>query len=140
MVVLAAGAARAERYVPYSGIETGTEGQVEIALSVENRGSGPIACTAQLAHWYSAPLGEAEGGDIIRAVLWHDPGDGTLSLLNDGQDRMPVEAIWCGPVDAPDVARTRVTLPIQAGPLPGAAIARACGPDGTGALICDLTG
>jgi hypothetical protein len=135
-VALAAGAAGAEQYVPYSGIETGTEGQVEIALSVQNLGTAPITCTAQLAHWYSTPLGEAEVGSTIIAVIWHDPADGTLALLNAGQDRMPIEAIWCAPTDAPNEARTRISLPVQAAPLPEGSIIRACRINPAGGLSC----
>jgi hypothetical protein len=136
----AAGAAPAEEaYVPYSGIIRGTEGAERVELRVANASSGPMACVASLAHWYSERLGEAAAGAMLGVVLWHDPETGVLNLMNATDDRMPVEAIWCGRAGAVHATRDRIALPFAAGPAPEA-IARVCRDGADGRLACERAG
>lgn len=102
------------RYVPYSGIERGTDGVRRTVLEIANDSDVPLHCTAQLAHWYSDTLGSAAPGAVLSVELWHDPVAGSLSLLNAQADRMPIEAVTCGPQALPHAAR--VPLAFTAGP------------------------
>lgn len=144
MIVLSVKFVGADAYIPYSGIESGTDGQIAMELRLHNLGPDEMECTAQLAHWYSTPLGIAASGDTITAEIWRDPIDGTLALLNETDDRMPVEAVWCALADAPLAERTRINLPVRAGNLPtdvpADLIARDCASDATGDLICGPAG
>ncbi len=118
-------------YVPYSGILTGTEGTAPLRLSVVNDTGRDMACTVSRAHWYSDRLGRAAPGDAVTATLWHDPETGVIALLNQTEDRMPVEAVWCGAAGDMTATRTRIALPIAAGPA-AARLDRLCreAPDG----------
>lgn len=77
-------------------VRTGTEGLQRKTLSVTNLSRLPIICNAQLAHWYSVVLLEVAGGNTGDIVFWCDPGTGTIAVLNDSRENMPVEAAWCG--------------------------------------------
>jgi len=77
-------------------VRNGTDGLASVPLSVANAGSAPIVCIGELAHWYSAELARAEAGDTARIALWFDPKSGTYTVLNDKQENMPVESLWCG--------------------------------------------
>ena len=68
----------------------------QISVEVKNRSDHPIACAAQLAHWFSADLGVAVPGGAVRIDFVSDPGTGTVFIRNVGGERMPVEAAWCG--------------------------------------------
>lgn len=65
-------------------------------VDVTNKGTAPIACVAQLAHWFSTGLGTAEPGETLRIPLRLEPSTRTYVLLNVKNDHMPVEALWCG--------------------------------------------
>ena len=66
------------------------------SLEVKNRTGHPIACAAQLAHWFSVDLGVAAAGGALRIDFEADPATGTVFIRNVGGERMPVEAAWCG--------------------------------------------
>jgi hypothetical protein len=68
----------------------------QISVEVKNRSDHPIACAAQLAHWFSADLGVAAPGGAVRIDFTSDPATGTAFIRNAGGERMPVEAAWCG--------------------------------------------
>jgi hypothetical protein len=69
---------------------------LQISVEVKNRSGRPIACSAQLAHWFSVELGGAAPQTSISIGLVSDPATGTVFILNDASDRMPIEAAWCG--------------------------------------------
>lgn len=125
-------------YVPYSNIDRGIEGVSRMELKIVNSAEGPISCKASLAHWYSTELGTAAPDDTIDVVLWHDPLNGELSLLNVIKDRMPLEAIWCGRKGSINETRSRIALPFTAGDAPSA-INQICadGPDGRLSCLID---
>ena len=68
----------------------------QIWVEVKNRSGRPIACSAQLAHWFSTELGSAAPGGTISTGFVSDPTTGTVFILNEFGKRMPVEAAWCG--------------------------------------------
>jgi hypothetical protein len=113
----------------------GTEGLTERAFQAENRGDGRIACGAAIAHWYSVDLGQAGPGASVSARLWFDATGGAVYLLNDKQDRLPVEALWCGEAGRSWATRSLIDLPRHAGPVAAAAIAVNCAPT-AGRLVC----
>ena len=121
-------------YVPYSGIIHGTEGAVAVPLRVQNGTGTVILCQAALAHWYSVDLGAVAVGGMLEVTLWHDPVTGRLNLLNVTQDRMPVEAVWCGHMPRVHDTRGRVGLPYVIGTSP-VALVRVCS-DGAGRVVC----
>lgn len=120
MVPLSATVAMAEQhvYVPYSGIISGTAGVERVVLRVKNDTGSVMVCSAALAHWYSETLGRVPAGMWLVVDLWHDPETGVINLMNATDDRMPVEAVWCGAADDLTATRTRVPLPLRAGDAP----------------------
>ena len=64
------------------------------AVEVKNRTGHPIACAAQLAHWFSEDLGVVAPGDALRIDFTSDPATGTVFIRNVGGERMPIEASW----------------------------------------------
>ena len=68
----------------------------QVPVTITNSGTAPIACTAQLAHWYSTELGTAAPGARLRIALWLEGASGTYVMLNGAHENMPVEALWCG--------------------------------------------
>ena len=123
-------------YVPYSGIENGTDGVAPVDMQLRNGADGEMVCTVSFAHWYSTDLGPVAPGAVIAATLWHDGETGTLSMLNATRDRMPVEAITCGLKDHLGATRKTVALPIRSGATPEA-VARRCVQARNGRLDCD---
>ena len=77
-------------------VRKGTDGLDPAPLTVVNRSSQPIVCIAEIAHWYSAELGRAPAGGNAEIPLWRDGADGAYVALNDKQENMPVEKLWCG--------------------------------------------
>jgi hypothetical protein len=77
-------------------VHRGTDGLKPAPLDIVNSGSGRLSCTAELAHWYSKDLGTIAPAAETRIPLWFDPASGSFFLLNEGEDNMPVEALWCG--------------------------------------------
>ena len=112
----------------------GTQGLVAVPFSAENLGSGALVCSAALAHWYSLDLGRAAPGGRIEGTLWYDRADGNLFLINGAQDRMPIQALWCGSAGQAWTTGTRVTLDRKIGQVPKP-IRLACAP-GSGGLAC----
>lgn len=123
-------------YVPYSGIIKGTEDAERVRLSVSNGTGDAMACTATLAHWYSEYLGQAAPGTSLEVTLWHDPETGVTNLMNATDDRMPIEAIWCGAAGNLTATRGRVALPFAAGPAP-AQITWNCKASSDGRFACE---
>ncbi|HEX4765342.1 MAG TPA: hypothetical protein VH414_03600 [Lichenihabitans sp.] len=115
-------------------VARGTQGLIAIAFSAENEGDGILVCSAALAHWYSLDLGRAGPGRRIEGTLWYDRADGNLFLLNASQDRMPVQALWCGSPGQAWTTGTRVPLDRRIGEVPKP-IRLACAPQG-GNLAC----
>lgn len=128
-------AGASEAYVPYSNIQRGPEGVNAVVLDIRNESGGSIRCMASLAHWYSASMGEAAPGKTLQTTLWHDPQSGELSLMNDQQDRMPVEALWCGHPPRAYETRSRVKLNNLSGETPNG-ITLACVDQPDGRLMC----
>jgi hypothetical protein len=73
----------------------GTEGQVAAPVTIRNLTTDTIQCLAQLAHWYSMPLLVVAPGESASADLWFEPDSGTINLLNERQENMPVETLLC---------------------------------------------
>jgi hypothetical protein len=77
-------------------LERGRDGLEEIVLSVANSGADAISCGATLAHWYSQPIGTVAPGAVMTGKLWLQRESGVVFILNELEDRMPVERLWCG--------------------------------------------
>lgn len=77
-------------------VRKGTDGLVPAPLTVANATSRPIVCIAEIAHWYSAELARAAAGNDAEIDLWRDPADGAFVALNDSEENLPVEKLWCG--------------------------------------------
>ncbi|WP_137154383.1 hypothetical protein [Rhizobium sp. FKL33] len=96
-------------------LERGSKGLLPIAITLKNEGGKPIACGATLAHWYSQPLGAVKPGGALHAVLWQKQKTGAVYLLNQIEDRMPVERLWCGLADQSWQTRAEVSFERKAG-------------------------
>ena len=121
--------------MPYSGIQRGTEGVDPVRVTISVTGEAPVACSASLAHWYSQDLGSIGPDATLVVTLWHDPITGETSLLNASEDRMPVEAIWCGVADRFRDTRTRLPLAFEAGKT-APQLGYVCSPAPAGRMSC----
>lgn len=92
-------------------LERGRVGLDEIPLAVTNAGNEALSCGATLAHWYSQPIGTVAPGGVMKSSLWLQRETGAVFLLNQLEDRMPVERLWCGK-DGQSWA-TRSEIPLQ---------------------------
>lgn len=126
-----AAAAAAEHDEP---IARGAAGLVVLPFAAKNDSPGSIVCSAALAHWYSVEFGAAARDETVRATLWFDPRSGTTFVLNAREDRMPIQALWCGFARHAWATRAAVDLPQRAGATP-APLQLTCTPDG-GRLAC----
>jgi hypothetical protein len=91
-------------------VRTGTEGLSPVSLALTNAGSEAIACSAEIAHWYSVELATAAPGAEMRIELWFDPETGTYSVLNDKRENLPVERLWCGFAGRAYATRAQIVL------------------------------
>lgn len=114
-------------------VRKGTAGLEAAPLSVTNATSGPIVCTAEMAHWYSAELGQARPGARAEIRLWRDPSDGTFVALNASEDNLPIEKLWCGFEGRSYETRGEITL--DRGAPAGSARSVTCEEQG-GRLVC----
>ncbi|MCP4385909.1 MAG: hypothetical protein GY798_31615 [Hyphomicrobiales bacterium] len=119
LLLLAAGFAHAVE-LRATEVRRGTNGLDGVTLTIENRADAPIACLAELAHWYSTELAVADAGATARVDLWFDPETGTYSVLNDKAENMPVEALWSGLAGRTYETRATVALTRKVGERPPA--------------------
>jgi hypothetical protein len=77
-------------------VRTGTNGLDLLPLTVDNRAPEPIRCSAEIAHWYSLELVLAQAGESVEIELWFDPASGTYTTLNEKDENLPIERLWCG--------------------------------------------
>jgi hypothetical protein len=115
-------------------VARGAAGLVALPFVARNGAHGPIVCSAALAHWYSIEFGKAESGESVQATLWYDPRSGATFVLNALEDRMPIQALWCGFAGNGWVTRAVVALPQRAGAAPSP-VRLICMADG-GGLAC----
>ena len=118
VVFLAAPAVAVELH--HIEVRKGTEGLAPTPLTIANEASEPIACIAALAHWYSATLAEIAPGAKAEIALWYDPKSGTVTALNDKQENMPIEALYCGLAGRTYATRAPIAFERAAGNAPGA--------------------
>jgi hypothetical protein len=103
---------------------------VSIPVSIANVGPEPIACEAEIAHWFASDLGRIEPGATATLDLWRDPDTGTRAARNAKGEFLPLERAWCGL--AGQAYATRWPLPLVAGTT---ALAVACAPE-SARLVC----
>lgn len=96
-------------------LERGASGLSEISVTMTNASETPIACGATLAHWYSQPIGTVQPGADLHATLWQNQSTGAVYLLNQLEDRMPVERLWCGVAGKSWQTRSEITFERRAG-------------------------
>lgn len=87
------------------------EGLVALSVTLTNAGAEPIVCEAEIAHWFSAPMGAAPPASTLALDLWHDPASGVHATRNVRDEFLPVERIWCGLADR--AFATRWVLPLH---------------------------
>jgi len=91
-------------------VDRGTENLERVPIEIHNTGSATLACTAELAHWYSEAVATVAAGSAATVDLWFAPQTGTFALLNQSEDNMPVEALWCGIAGRAYETRTALRL------------------------------
>jgi hypothetical protein len=74
----------------------GTAGLVPVPVTVGNNSNEAITCTAEYAHWYSSEVGAAAPGSKMQIALWFETATGAYVMLNERQENLPVESLWCG--------------------------------------------
>ncbi|MEI5676709.1 hypothetical protein G6N74_10055 [Mesorhizobium sp. CGMCC 1.15528] len=114
-------------------VRTGTDGLSPVSLTVANAGKEPLACNADIAHWYSVELTAVAPGKAAQIELWFDPKSGTYAALNDKRENLPVERLWCGIEGRAYATRSQIALDHGAAP---AALQLTCS-DKTGRLVCE---
>ncbi|MBP2170024.1 hypothetical protein J2125_003216 [Erwinia toletana] len=92
-------------------IERGTQGLDKFIIAVNNQGQQPLSCEVSTAHWYSVALGDILPGRTLQAALWKNTRSGEVFILNQQQDRLPVQRFWCGQQGASWQTRYQFTLP-----------------------------
>jgi hypothetical protein len=115
-------------------VARGAAGLVALPFVAKNGAPGRIVCSAALAHWYSIEFETAAPGESVQATLWYDPRSGATFVLNAHEDRMPIQALWCGFAGHAWTTRAVVALPQRAGAAPPP-LKLTCTPDGSG-LAC----
>jgi hypothetical protein len=114
-----------------AGATVPAEGLEPLAVTLANAGPAPIACEAEIAHWFSAPMGAAEPGATLALDLWHDPASGVHATRNARGEFLPVERIWCGL--SGNAFATRWVLPLHPD---GHDATLSCAPAASGRLAC----
>jgi hypothetical protein len=133
LIGLGGGAAGAETATV---AEPGIKGLTRVPFRADNRSQGPIECEAAVAHWYSAKIGSAEAGGSVTGALWSSPETGAVFLLNDKQERMPVQSLWCGIRGRAATTRADVYLERRQGVAEPAVRIACAGLTPEGALAC----
>ncbi|MCR9139540.1 MAG: hypothetical protein NXI27_26320 [Alphaproteobacteria bacterium] len=91
-------------------VRKGTAGLSPVPLDLTNASEASLLCIGELAHWYSTEVARIETGTTARVDLWFDPKSGTYTLLNDSEENMPLEALWCGRAGRAYETRGRILL------------------------------
>ncbi|MFK5979424.1 MAG: hypothetical protein QM488_11105 [Rhizobiaceae bacterium] len=99
-------------------VRTGTEGLIKVPFSITNATSKPISCIGELAHWYSTEVAKISDDSTTKFDLWFDLKTGTLTLLNEHDENMPVESLWCGFTGRAYATRSRLNLVRREGKAP----------------------
>jgi hypothetical protein len=115
LAISVAGAAAAEEAEP---VARGAAALLALPFAAKNGSVGRIVCSAALAHWYSVEFGTAASGESVQATLWYDPWSGATFVLNALEDRMPIQALWCGLAGHAWATRAAIELPQRAGTAP----------------------
>lgn len=89
----------------------GSAGLVPLPFAARNDGGQPMSCAVDTAHWYAVDLGTTAPGTWLRQMFWTVPATGEVVILNAHDDRMPVEALWCG--EAGRAWETRATIDLE---------------------------
>jgi hypothetical protein len=113
-------------------VRKGTEGLDPAPVTVTNRTANPIVCIAEIAHWYSAELARVPAATDAPIGLWRDPSDGAYVALNDKQENMPVERLWCGFEGRAYETRGELVLDRAAPPVPRSVVCR----EQAGRVVC----
>lgn len=94
-----------------------TAADVPVALTIANKGSGPIHCMINFGHWVTQDLGTIEENGAQTVQFHRQPANGALYIPRaDGQRLMMIENIFCSAPGDSAASRGQVPLlPIQAG-------------------------
>ncbi|MCX2699002.1 MULTISPECIES: hypothetical protein [Ochrobactrum] len=88
-----------------------TANSQSLDITVENSGKSALVCSASIAHWFSADLGEVAPGASRSFSFGVDVKNGNVFQLNTVGNEMAVQRIWCGH-KGNDWA-TRAEIPIE---------------------------
>jgi hypothetical protein len=99
-------------------VRTGTRGLIKVPFAIINSTAQPVSCVGELAHWYSKEVAEIGEDAATQFNLWFDPENGTLTLLNEHEENMPVERLWCGYSGRAFATRSQLNLERREGIYP----------------------
>lgn len=84
-------------------------------ITVENSGKSALVCSASIAHWFSADLGEIGPGASRSFSFGVDVKSGNVFQLNTVGNKMAVQRIWCGQKGNDWVTRAEIPMERRAG-------------------------
>ncbi|ASV87845.1 hypothetical protein CES85_3517 (plasmid) [Ochrobactrum quorumnocens] len=87
-------------------------------ITVENSGKAALVCSASIAHWFSADLGEVAPGDSRSFSFGVDVKTGNVFQLNTVGNEMAVQRIWCGHKGNDWATRAEIPMERRAGVSP----------------------
>lgn len=87
-------------------------------ITVENSGKTALVCSASIAHWFSADLGEVTPGESRSFSFGVDVATGNVFQLNSVGNKMAVQRIWCGQKGNDWITRAEIPIERRAGVSP----------------------
>ncbi|OYR11392.1 hypothetical protein [Brucella thiophenivorans] len=87
-------------------------------ITIENSGKTPLVCSASIAHWFSADLGEVTPGASRSFSFGVDVKSGKVFQLNSVGDEMAVQRVWCGHKGNDWATRAEIPMERRAGVSP----------------------
>lgn len=87
-------------------------------ITVENSGKTALVCSASIAHWFSADLGEISPGASRSFSFGVDLKTGNVFQLNAVGNEMAVQRIWCGHKGNDWATRAEIPMERRAGVSP----------------------
>jgi len=87
-------------------------------ITIENSGKTALVCSASIAHWFSADLGEVTPGASRSFSFGVDVKSGKVFQLNSVGDEMAVQRVWCGHKGNDWATRAEIPMERRAGVSP----------------------
>jgi hypothetical protein len=110
-----------------SGTASASVNTQSLNITIENTGDTVLVCSAAIAHWFSADLGEISPGASRSFSFGVDVASGKVFQLNEAGDEMAVQRVWCGLKGRDWITRAEIPMDRRAGILPAPVHLRCAG-------------